>query len=71
MLCYTASVEKALFTFYLTEGPVKLTSKIRIVATYVTADLQTISCEYVIFIFIFHFRKKLHTPSLNAFSGYH
>ena len=36
---------------------------------FVTADLETILCEYVIV--IIHLRKKLHTPSLHAFSGYH
>ena len=50
--------------YVLTEGPVKWTSQIRIVVMFVTADLETILCEYVIS--IIHLRKKLHTPSLHA-----
>jgi hypothetical protein len=42
--------------------------KIRIVI-FVTSDLEIILCEYVIF--IIHLRRKLHTPTLRAFSGYH
>jgi len=50
--------------YVLAEGPVKWTSQIRKVAMFVTADFETILCEYVIF--IIHLRKKLHTTSLHA-----